>query len=96
MGAPGSYFYELPSINCQQGTANGVVCPSVHSNLCFAGPLLKEISLNACNGVHSLCAIKQVIGECKVPIFMNYHPSIVSKVLQMGLSVHLFIQTHVI
>ncbi len=41
-------------------------------------------------------AIKQLIGECKVPIFMNYHPSIVSKVLQMGLSVRLFIQTHVL
>ncbi len=37
--------------------------------------------------VHCLCAIKQLIGECKVPIFMSYHPSIDSKVLQMGLSV---------
>ncbi len=46
--------------------------------------------------VHCLCAIKQLIGECKVPIFMSYHPLIVSKVLQMGLSVRLFIQTLVL
>ena len=82
----------------------------VHSNPCFAVPLLKEISLNggrACGDldffiiliqslVHCLCAINQMISECKVPIFMSYHPSIVSKILQMGLFVHLFIQTHVI
>ncbi len=43
-----------------------------------------------------ICSTLLTIGWMVTPIFLSYRPPIVSKVLQMGLSVRLFIQTFVL
>ena len=84
-------IYELPSTNCHQGTANGFVCPSVHSTPWFAAPLLRKQVLMVVGPVETLISL---LFWYRLYMFWSYHPPIVSKVPSRQLTAHWQLKFH--